>query len=86
MRALQMTETIKTKKGPRQYIKHRVLRATESIVRIVPSIYSGATADKIQKYAFSSSKVAITMGLLGLQHELITQKICCRYYTNYKAS
>ena len=82
MRALQMMKTIQTQKGPRRYIKHRVLRATESIVRIVPSIHSGAAADKIQKYTFGSSKVAITTGPLELQHELITQKICCRYYTN----
>ena len=74
MRALQMMKTIQTKKGPRRYIKHRVRRATESIVHIVPSIHSGAAADKTKKYTFGSSKVAITTGPLGLQHELITQK------------
>ena len=74
MRALQMMKTIETKKGPRRYIKHRVPRATESIVRIVPSIHSGAATYKTKKYTFGSSKVAITTGPLGLQHELITQK------------
>ena len=52
MRALQMMKTIQTKKGPRRYIKHRVPRATESIVRIVPLIHSGAAADKTKKIHF----------------------------------
>jgi hypothetical protein len=69
MRALQMMKMIQIKKGPCRYIKHRVLRATESIMHMVPSIYSRAAANK----TFGSSKVAITTGPLGLQHELITQ-------------
>jgi hypothetical protein len=34
----------------------------------------GAAADKFQKYTYGSSKVAITTGPLGLQHQMITQK------------
>jgi uncharacterized GH25 family protein len=67
----KMMKTIQIKKGPRRYIKHRVLRAKESIRCIVSSIYSRAAADKI--YAFGYSKVVITMGSLSPQHELITQ-------------
>ena len=53
---------------------------------IVPLIHSGAAADKIQKYTFGSSKVAITTGPLGLQHELITQKFAADTIQIKKAS
>jgi hypothetical protein len=39
---------------------------------------------KYKKYTFGSSKVAVTTGPLGLQHELITQKIFYRRFTKYK--
>lgn len=73
MRALQLMEIRQNKYG--------LVRCNESVVHVVPS---GAAADKYQKYIFGSSKVVITMGPLGLQHELITQKICCRHFTNYR--
>jgi hypothetical protein len=52
--------------GPRRYLlKRGVLRATETIVHMIPSIRSGAAADKIQKYTFGSKQSCDYFGSVG---------------------